>query len=66
MEGKVTPEVCIKSANVWLAGVVKGIYTKEETLAVLAQSISCLQAAYTRLMFDGLYTFDVEDKIMQL
>lgn len=44
---------CINEALFWLEGTVDGTCeTREEILAVLAQSICALQAAYTRLMFD--------------
>lgn len=44
---------CIDEALYWLEGTVDGTCeTREEILAILAQSICALQAAYTRLIFD--------------
>lgn len=44
---------CINEALFWLEGTVDGTCeTREEILAVLAQSICALQAAYTRMMFN--------------
>lgn len=43
---------CINEALFWLEGTVDGTCeTREEIMAVLAQSICALQAAYTRMMF---------------
>lgn len=44
---------CINRALYWLEGTVDGTCeTKEEILAILAQSICALQAAYTRMLFN--------------
>lgn len=44
---------CINEALFWLEGIVDGTCgTREEIMAVLAQGICALQAAYTRMMFD--------------
>lgn len=44
---------CINEALFWLEGTVDGTCeTREEIMAVLAQSICALQAAYTRMMFE--------------
>ena len=44
---------CINEALFWLEGTVDGTCeTREEILAILAQSICALQAAYTRMLFD--------------
>lgn len=43
---------CINESLFWLQGCVDGTaQTREEVLAVLAQAIASLQAAYTRIMF---------------
>lgn len=43
---------CINESLFWLQGCVDGTaQTREEVLAVLAQAIASLQAAYTRMMF---------------
>lgn len=43
---------CINEALFWLEGTVDGTCeTREEILAILAQSICALQAAYTRMLF---------------
>lgn len=44
---------CINEALFWLEGTVDGTCeSREEILAILAQSICALQAAYTRMLFD--------------
>lgn len=43
---------CINESLYWLEGLVDGtVQTREEVLAILAQAIASLQAAYTRMMF---------------
>lgn len=43
---------CINESLYWLEGLVDGtVQTREESLAILAQAIASLQAAYTRMMF---------------
>lgn len=43
---------CINEALFWLEGTVDGTCeSREEVLAILAQSICALQAAYTRMLF---------------
>lgn len=44
---------CINEALFWLEGTVDGTCeSREEILAILAQSICALQAAYTRMLFN--------------
>lgn len=44
---------CINEALFWLEGTVDGTCeSREEIIAILAQSICALQAAYTRMLFD--------------
>lgn len=43
---------CINETLFWLEGLLDGTCkTREEIMAVLAQGICALQAAYTRMMF---------------
>ena len=45
---------CINEALFWLEGTVDGTCeSREEILAILAQSICALQAAYTRMLFNA-------------
>lgn len=45
---------CINEALFWLEGTVDGTCeSREEILAILAQSICALQAAYTRMLFNS-------------